>query len=52
MNADDWTAVATIALFSATLLGAIFVWLELNTGRKESAEAHSRTRRQAQEPLP
>jgi hypothetical protein len=47
MNADDWTAVATIALFSATLLGAIFVWLELNTGRKESAEAHSRTRRQA-----
>jgi hypothetical protein len=47
MNADDWTAVATIALFSATLLGAIFVWLELNTGRKESAEAHSRARKQA-----
>jgi Domain of unknown function (DUF4760) len=47
VNADDWIALGTILLFGATLLGALFVLIELRSGHTEAKEAHDRARRQA-----
>lgn len=47
MSADGWTAIATWALFSATLLGAILVIVTLNSSRKETKRANDRIKKQA-----
>jgi uncharacterized protein DUF4760 len=47
MSAGNWTALGTMLLFSATLLGATFVLLELRGGNKDVREANSRAKKQA-----
>jgi hypothetical protein len=47
MSADDWIAIGTILLFLATLLGAIFVLVELRNGHNEAKDANSRAKKQA-----
>jgi Domain of unknown function (DUF4760) len=47
MSADDWLAIGTMLLFGATLLGAIFVLIELRNGHREAREANIRAKKQA-----
>lgn len=53
-TAEDWTAIGTMLLFFATVVGALFLLLELNRGRienkqasRQSEEANLRTKKQA-----
>jgi Domain of unknown function (DUF4760) len=47
MTPDQWIAFWTMLLFSATLLGAIFVLVELRNGHRENKAANSRAKKQA-----
>lgn len=47
MSADGWIAIWTMLLFGATLLGAIFVLMELRSGHQETKKANIRAKKQA-----